>query len=115
VSVTLGRERGATWRRIGSLHRSDCGAKIRLRKVVLRNGIALFRLRLQLGEGRAGVLLSLWRSVNRHKLNRHKRGGEKQQPCKQRIVPAQVQVMVVPFVDAKVISVRETLLAGYQF
>ena len=79
MSVTLGRRRTEPLGGRLVVFIGGIGAqKIRLRKVVLRNGIALFRLRLQRGRGRAGVLLRLWRSVNRHKLNRHKHGGERQ-------------------------------------
>ena len=58
-------------------------AQIRLREVILSNGVALFRLRSQLGKGGAGILLRLWRGVTG--LDRHKHGGEKQQPRKKRI------------------------------
>jgi hypothetical protein len=63
-------------------------AQIRQREFVLRDGIALLRLRSQRGEGRAGILLRLRRGVaggitgrNGRELNRNKHGGEKQQPC----------------------------------
>jgi hypothetical protein len=57
-------------------------AQIGLREVVLSNGVTLFRLRPQLGNGCAGILLRLCRSVTG--LNRYKHGGEKQQPWKKR-------------------------------
>src|SRR5882762_7485402 len=58
-------------------------AEIRLREVVLSNGIALLGPRSQLQKRRADILLRLWRGVTG--LNCYKHSGEKQQPCKKRV------------------------------